>query len=273
MRHISDHVFPPSHIKEGDKHIQVMELFGPTIQGEGIMTGTVTHFLRTGGCPLRCSWCDSLFAVLPDQIKKHRTLMTTGEIIEAVNKLPYAPYITFTGGDPCIQDRLGDIIPAMNRAIMRVAVETQGMYFPEWLHKCDILTFSPKGPSSGNVVDPLPLADYLATLGRIRSQEVCIKIVVFDEEDFAYALSVYNVIPQELYDAFYFTAGTPLHPKPDDEDPDGQISRAAQKLDEVLINQQALAEQMLNCGTNFNDKVRLGCQQHVLLWPDKDKGV
>lgn len=261
MRHISDHVFPSD-----EKHIQIMELFGPTIQGEGIMTGTVTHFLRTGGCPLRCSWCDSLFAVLPELVKKHRTLMTTGEIIDAVKKLPYAPYITFTGGDPCIQERLGDIVPAMNAAGMRVAVETQGMYFPEWLHTCDVLTFSPKGPSSGNVVDPLPLADYLASLGRIRSQEVCIKIVVFDEEDFAYALSVYNVIPSVYYDAFYFTAGTVL-------EYEGVKTLPNEKVEGVLINQQALAELMLKCGTNFNDKVRLGCQQHVLLWPDKDKGV
>ena len=250
-----------------DKKIQVMELFGPTIQGEGIMTGTVTHFLRTGGCPLRCTWCDSLFAVLPDQIKEHRTLMTPQEVIAAIRELPAAPYITFTGGDPCIQTRLGDIVSDMNHLGMRVAVETQGMYFPEWLKECDVLTFSPKGPRSGNVVDPLPLADYLVSLGRVRSQEVCIKIVVFDEEDFSYALSVYNIIPPTYYDAFYFTAGTVL------EDIQGNKLSPFDKTIGVIQNEQALADLMLNCGVPFNDKVRLGCQQHVLLWPDKDKGV
>lgn len=245
-----------------------MELFGPTIQGEGIMTGTITHFLRTGGCPLRCEWCDSLFAVLPEQIKKYRTLMTTAEIIDAVKALPYAPYITFTGGDPCIQSRLGDIVFAMNEMRMRVAVETQGQYFPDWLHTCDVLTFSPKPPSSGNVVDPLPLADYLTSLGHIRPQEVCIKVVVFGEEDFAYALSVYNVIPSIYYDAFYFTAGTPLcdeYVEP--------LAKMEMRVADTLTNQHELAELMLQCGAAFNDKVRLGCQQHVLLWPDKDKGV
>ena len=88
--------------------LQIMELFGPTIQGEGIMTGTVTHFLRTGGCGLRCSWCDSMFAVLPEEIKKYRRLMSTADILKELTALPYAPYVTFTGGDPCIQPLLGD---------------------------------------------------------------------------------------------------------------------------------------------------------------------
>ncbi len=249
---------------EDEKHIQIMELFGPTIQGEGLMTGTVTHFLRTGGCPLRCSWCDSMFAVDPHEIMLHRQLMTTWEIIDAVMALTWAPYITFTGGDPCIQQRLGDIIPAMNAHGMRVAVETQGMYFPTWLLECDVLTFSPKGPSSGNVVEFRPLADYCMSLGKRRKQRVCIKVVCFDQEDFDYAMQCYDHIPEVYYDAFYFTAGTPI-------DRDASIGRAFGVLDSQIL----LAEQMLSTARTikFNDKVHLGCQQHVLLWPDKDKGV
>ncbi len=91
--------------------------------------------------------------------------------------------------------------------------------------------------------------------------------VVFDEEDFAYALSTYNVIPQDFYDAFYFTAGTVL------EDPVGRKLPPFDKQVNVMQNETALAELMLRCGVRFNDKVRLGCQQHVLLWPDKEKGV
>lgn len=263
-----------------DDKLQIMELFGPTIQGEGIMTGTVTHFLRTGGCALRCSWCDSLFAVLPDQIKKYRTMMTVGEIYDYLAALPPAPYVTFTGGDPCIQERLGDLIPRLNLNLnMQVAVETQGMYFPDWLQTVDVVTFSPKGPSSGNIVDISDLKDWLSkySVPNRRPFKVCIKIVCFGTADYKYALDVYTSISPMYYDAFYFTAGTPLVDTDEDEDVDeDNVQRAAfKRVEEVLTIQAHLADQMLKneAHVTFNEKVHLGCQQHVLLWPDQIKGV
>ncbi len=255
--------------------IQIMELFGPTIQGEGLMTGTVTHFLRTGGCPLRCEWCDSLFAVLPEEIKKHRRMMDVGQIFKALTALPWAPYVTFTGGDPCIQERLGDIVIRLNiEANMLVAVETQGMFFPDWLEKVDVITFSPKGPSSGNVVDIEDMQNWLRE--NYKRARVCIKIVCFTDEDFQYALGVYDAIPEQYYDAFYFTAGTPLLEKPkqalSEEDKDA-VATARTVM--VMENQHALAELILKGAheLRFNHKVHIGCQQHVLLWPTEDKGV
>ena len=41
--------------------IPVLEVFGPTIQGEGRVIGRKTMFVRTAGCDYRCSWCDSAF--------------------------------------------------------------------------------------------------------------------------------------------------------------------------------------------------------------------
>ncbi|MDF0142324.1 7-carboxy-7-deazaguanine synthase QueE, partial [Staphylococcus pseudintermedius] len=41
--------------------IPVLEIFGPTIQGEGRVIGRKTMFVRTAGCDFRCSWCDSKF--------------------------------------------------------------------------------------------------------------------------------------------------------------------------------------------------------------------
>lgn len=46
-------------IKEA--RIPVMEIFGPTVQGEGMVIGQKTMFVRTAGCDYRCSWCDSAF--------------------------------------------------------------------------------------------------------------------------------------------------------------------------------------------------------------------
>ena len=35
--------------------IPVLEIFGPTIQGEGRVIGRKTMFVRTAGCDYRCS--------------------------------------------------------------------------------------------------------------------------------------------------------------------------------------------------------------------------
>ena len=48
------------------KLIPVVEIFGPTIQGEGAEAGVPTHFVRVGGCDYRCIWCDTMYAVDPD---------------------------------------------------------------------------------------------------------------------------------------------------------------------------------------------------------------
>jgi 7-carboxy-7-deazaguanine synthase len=48
------------------ERIRISEIFGPTIQGEGPLIGRPTVFVRTGGCDYRCSWCDTLYAVLPE---------------------------------------------------------------------------------------------------------------------------------------------------------------------------------------------------------------
>jgi organic radical activating enzyme len=39
--------------------LAVSEVFGPTVQGEGPMSGRRCVFLRLGGCNLACSWCDT----------------------------------------------------------------------------------------------------------------------------------------------------------------------------------------------------------------------
>lgn len=254
-----------------------MEIFGPTMQGEGLMNGTVTHFLRTGGCGLRCSWCDTMFAVDPAQIKAGRTMMTLDEIVQALKSLPKAPYVTFTGGDPCLHKDLGAIIPRLNMENMFVAVETQGELFPDWLSSADVVTFSPKPPSSGNVVDIDPIVEWLhkhtSPDGR-RTMHVCIKIVCFDEEDLQYALTAYQQIRPTLYDAFYFTAGTPINNLEAPETPEQAEARSMNKIFGIVSGQRWLADRlMMEANTKwFNPKVHIGCQQHAIVWPEFDRG-
>src|SRR4051794_6252753 len=59
----------------------VIEIFGPTIQGEGALAGAPTMFVRFGGCDYRCSWCDSMYAVDPAQVRENAVKMEPQEII------------------------------------------------------------------------------------------------------------------------------------------------------------------------------------------------
>ena len=61
--------------------LRVVEIFGPTIQGEGALIGEPTVFVRTGGCDYRCSWCDSLHAV--DSAYRHDWKPMSAEAIIA----------------------------------------------------------------------------------------------------------------------------------------------------------------------------------------------
>ena len=67
--------------------IRISEIFGPTVQGEGPLIGRPTVFVRTGGCDYRCTWCDTLYAVLP-AYHDEWALMTPADIIARVESLP-----------------------------------------------------------------------------------------------------------------------------------------------------------------------------------------
>ncbi|PHR94845.1 MAG: hypothetical protein COA78_31420 [Blastopirellula sp.] len=259
-------------ITSKDKTIPIMEMFGPTIQGEGLMSGTITSFLRTGGCPLRCEWCDSMHAVDPEQVKENATRMTTAEILEGFDALAWAPFITFTGGDPCMHKGLGDLVPHINGQGVKVAVETQGTLFPLWLREVDVVTFSPKPPSSGNIVDIMPIVKWL-TDARLPHQRVCIKVVIASAEDLEWALDLYEHVPENLIDSFYFTAVTEMWKAPEDNNPMEASIRVLDTIGGYQTIAAAILVEAAENGIKFHEKTHVGCQLHVLLWPAEDTGV
>jgi len=179
--------------------LPVIELFGPTVQGEGFLAGRVSHFIRFGGCPYRCSWCDSLHAVLPEEIKKTVKHMPVDSIVEAINELGPAPYITLTGGDPVMWD-LTELIGSDLKHKYKFAVETEGALWKDWLRACAHVTLSPKGPSSGmDIKMNWDMLDrYLNELGPIptywRATQLSVKIPIEYQnlEDLKFAKDVFQ---------------------------------------------------------------------------------
>lgn len=242
---------------EGRKKFPVVELFGPTIQGEGKMIGTVSHFVRFGGCTYRCSWCDSLHAVLPSEVKKNSTWMSAGEITQKLLSMSEAsrPWVTLSGGDPCMWD-LYELVMDLNAFMFKTAIETQGAIYHPWLRMVDQVTISPKPPSSG-MQDKINHGTLLKIL--TVSRHAIFKVVVFTQEDLLWAAQLHKLYPCV---PFYLSIGT--HP-----DPKGAWSHMQIRMG-ICEKMRSTVEEMLSM-PEFHDCIILP-QLHVLLWAHS-KGV
>jgi 7-carboxy-7-deazaguanine synthase len=181
----------------------VVEVFGPTVQGEGALAGVPTAFVRFGGCDYRCSWCDSLHAVLPEAVRE-APRMTGDEVLEALDAIG-ASWVTLSGGNPALLE-LGDLVSALQVAGRRVAIETQGSVWRDWLSRVDLLTVSPKPPSS-EMASAEHAAETEAFLDRaaVAAARVVLKIVVFDEADYEWARDFHERWPTL---PFHLSCGT-----------------------------------------------------------------
>lgn len=177
--------------------LQVSEIFGPTLQGEGQLIGAQTIFVRLGGCDYRCSWCDTLYAVLPENKPNWHT-MTARQIMTRVDAL--APdgnplLVTLSGGNPALYDLTG--LLAIGRSMgYTFALETQGSVAKQWFSELHYLTLSPKPPSSGEAehFDPNTIKKCIEYSG---NAQVSIKVPVqtHSEEDVAFAEQVRDLFP------------------------------------------------------------------------------
>lgn len=168
--------------------LPVLEIFGPTIQGEGAVIGIKTVFVRLAGCDYSCVWCDSKFTW--DGSAKHEIVkMTVAGIVAAID-FENVSHITISGGNPALYD-LDELISAIHEKGASVGVETQGSRWQPWLKDVDYLTLSPKPPSSGMSTDFAALTKIIS-----ESSTATIKVVIFNDEDYEYAQGVHAQFPQ-----------------------------------------------------------------------------
>lgn len=170
--------------------MKVDEIFGPTIAGEGSIAGAVTMFIRLGGCDYACSWCDTLHAVEPVNAPLWAE-MTPASIVERMEAiapdLAAGTWVSVSGGNPAIWQReLPELVRLLQKASYRVNIETQGSVPNDAFRDADLVTISPKGPSSGMVTDRAKLARSMI----LAQARAVLKFVVGDEADYEFALSV-----------------------------------------------------------------------------------
>lgn len=215
--------------------IRISEIFGPTIQGEGMLIGQPTVFVRTGGCDYRCSWCDTLHAV--DSAYRHDwTPMDAEAIWQEVRDLSGGRplMVSLSGGNPAIQP-LKPLIRRGKNDGYRFAIETQGSIARDWFADLDVLVLSPKPPSSGIETDWGALTDCLAAAGK--APRIALKFVIFDDADYAFAREASLRFP-EL--PVYLQPGNHTPPPPEDDDAridmDGIMDRMLWLIDKVTAD-------------------------------------
>jgi 7-carboxy-7-deazaguanine synthase len=139
--------------------LQVKEIFGPTIQGEGAQAGWPAIFVRFAGCNMwngaaetkaksMCPYCDTDFVGGKE--------MTVDEVVRAVHDLipehlrngKGSYLVVLTGGEPLLQPPadLTELSRTLQQMGHKTQIETNGATYNEAVQSINFVTVSPKVP-------------------------------------------------------------------------------------------------------------------------------
>ncbi|GAJ98492.1 7-carboxy-7-deazaguanine synthase QueE [Geomicrobium sp. JCM 19055] len=233
--------------------IPVLEVFGPTVQGEGMVAGQKTMFVRTGGCDYSCAWCDSAFTWDGSQKADALTPETIVAKLQEIGGDRFN-HVTISGGNPALHKGIGELVQLLKAQDIGTAVETQGSFWQEWLREIDDVTISPKPPSSKMITDWEKLDYFCEQLQTRPSGSQSLKVVIFNEGDLAYAKKVHARYPNM---AFYLQVGN-------DDLEEGAPTRLR---DHLLERYEWLVDTVME-DKELNN-VRVLPQIHTLIWGNK----
>jgi len=116
--------------------VKISEIFY-SVQGEGLLVGTPSVFVRTSGCNLRCVWCDTPYTSWAPEGSEQ----PVDAILEEAKRYP-ARHAVVTGGEPMIAPQIAELTAGLRGLGLHVTVETAGTVFAEVA--CDLMSISPK---------------------------------------------------------------------------------------------------------------------------------
>ena len=174
--------------------MRICEIFH-SIQGEGLMMGVPTTFVRTVGCNLRCEWCDTQYSMDGGEE------MSLDAIMERIGDVQH---VCVTGGEPMLQPEMPELLRRLVSAGKQVVLETNGSVDLSDVPRDPLMLISMdiKCPSSG-MTDRM-LYSNLSLLSR-KDQ---LKFIVRDDEDFDFALEVLKMYPVDTNVTFGPVGGT-----------------------------------------------------------------
>lgn len=123
--------------------MRVTEIFY-SLQGEGMLVGTPSVFVRLAGCLLQCPWCDTKYAW---DFQAGQDL-EPAQVCEQVDRRA-CRFVVLTGGEPMMgpdlaaRAGLADLTHRLKASDKHVTIETAGVLFVPDL-ACDLMSVSPK---------------------------------------------------------------------------------------------------------------------------------
>jgi 7-carboxy-7-deazaguanine synthase len=186
-----------------------------SLQGEGLLTGVPSVFIRIAGCPLRCTWCDTKYALDPaagDNLTISQILDKIDNIFSSPNDellpkgTPYGGttndecrYVVITGGEPMVNPQLPQLAAELKKRQKHITIETAGIKFVPGI-PCDLMSISPK--TSNAKIAPASLSHIEAIKQLIERYPYQLKFVVDSPDDLPeilnFVASLGNVDPTRI---------------------------------------------------------------------------
>ena len=149
-----------------------------SLQGEGKKIGVPTFFIRTVGCNLRCSWCDTQYAM-----SEPGEDITVDEIMDLVKD---EKDVCLTGGEPMLQKDTLELLDRLSKAGKTVVLETNGSISVKDVPDSDniVISMDIKCPCS-EMQDRMEFGN-IALL----KEKDQLKFVISDGSDLEYAIGI-----------------------------------------------------------------------------------
>src|ERR1700741_3275509 len=103
--------------------MKIAEVFY-SIQGEGILAGVPSVFVRTSGCNLRCSWCDTPYTSWQPEGRE----LPLDQIVDAA-RAPGCHHGVVAGGEPMIAPEIVPLTERLRESGLHITIETAGTVF------------------------------------------------------------------------------------------------------------------------------------------------
>ncbi len=218
--------------------LQIAEIFY-SIQGESTFAGFPCFFIRLSGCNLRCSYCDSRYAV-----EEQGRYLSMDDIFSRIAAHKGA-LVEITGGEPLLQPVVFDLIDHLLEDGRTVLIETNGSLDIAGISIEATVIMDIKCPGSGAASFHTDNIDIVRRRALMRSGSTEIKFVLSGPEDYAWA--------KEMIAEYDLTAFAPVLFSP--------------------VNGRFPAERLATSLLEDGLPVRLQVQLQRILWPGIHRGV